>query len=164
MLLCWWCVHPLPHHPCIHLPVQYNSKLNRFSTIGNFCSWQCAKAYAIDIGTVRAGEIQSLLALMRKQSLGKYTPLWPAPKRQALECFGGTMSIETFRTYGGRVEPPMVHFPFEKRFTQIISSDEVSRPIFKEVTVDSDLRLKRSKPLPRSVSVLENALGIKRKV
>ena len=52
-LVCWWCVHSLPKLPCIHLPVKYDEKLDLFTTQGNFCSWQCAKAWALDMNTKR---------------------------------------------------------------------------------------------------------------
>jgi len=180
-LVCWWCIHALPIDPPIHLPVKYDSKLNRFSCIGNFCSWQCAKAYAIDMGTSRAGEIQSFLAMMRRRSIGRYESLWPAPKRQALKCFGGHMTIEEFRSYGGLVEPPRIHFPFEKMFyattavpgvptsTKIGSSSKQVQNSGKLMAIENSstetdtLRLKRSKPLSRATSKLENALGLKRK-
>lgn len=181
-LICYWCVHSLPQLPCIHLPVRYNEKTKVFGTIGNFCSWACAKAYAIDMGTSRAGEIQSFLALMRKHAFGKSVNLWPAPKREALACFGGTMTIEEFRTYGGQVEPPRVHYPFEKMYiveigsvgggpgtsttTGIIQSSKGGARLkaIENSSAEGDtLRLKRSKPLVRAESKLESALGIKRR-
>ena len=180
-LVCWWCVHAIPIDPPVHLPVKYDSKLDRFSCIGNFCSWQCAKAYAIDMGTSRSGEIQSFLAMMRRRSIGRYEPLWPAPKRQALACFGGAMTIEEFRGYGGLVEPPRIHYPFEKLYFATsgggatptttktgVSSNQVQnsgrlRAIENSSTETDTLRLKRSKPLSRATSKLENALGLKRK-
>jgi len=179
-LICWWCVHALPIDPPIHLPVKYDSKLNRFSCIGNFCSWQCAKAYALDMGTSRSGETQSFLAMMRLRSIGRYEPLWPAPKRQALKCFGGTMTIEEFRSFGGLVEPPRIHYPFEKLYfattngttpvntktgtlsVQVQNSGRL-KAIENSSTETDTLRLKRSKPLSRATSKLENALGLKRK-
>lgn len=181
VLVCWWCVHALPIDPPIHLPVKYDSKLNRFSCVGNFCSWQCAKAYAIDMGTSRSGETQSFLAMMRLRSIGRYEPLWPAPKRQALACFGGSMTIEEFRSFGGLVEPPRIHYPFEKLYfatangatpvntktgtlsVQVQNSGRL-KAIENSSTETDALRLKRSKPLSRATSKLENALGLKRKV
>lgn len=180
-LVCWWCVHDLPQRPCIHLPIKYDDKRKIFGTIGNFCSWACAKAYAINMGSARAGEIQSFLALMRLQALGKHVPLWAAPKREALACFGGTLSIDEFRAFGGRVEPPQVYYPFEKRFVPIIGGETSGRSaggttassmskgterlkaIENSSTETDTLRLKRNKPLVRATSKLENALGIKRK-
>jgi hypothetical protein len=89
------------------------------------------------------------------------------------------MTIEEFRTYGGRVEPPQIYYPFEKRFIPIIGGvlpdaiAAVSMPVAKggerlraieNSSSETDtLRLKRNKPLVRASSKLENALGIKRK-
>jgi hypothetical protein len=180
-LVCWWCVHGLPQRPCIHLPVKYDEKLNRFTTIGNFCSWQCAKAYALDTISAKSGEVQSFLAMMRLRAFGKYVPLWPAPKRQFLKCFGGTMSIEEFRAFGGLVEPPQLYFPIEKQtnpvFTDTRSELIVRGPVAQSAAQDSTrlkaienstsqsdtLKLRRMKPLARAASKLESTLGITRK-
>lgn len=179
-LVCWWCVHALPQRPCIHLPLRYDDKLDKFTTTGNFCSWQCAKAYALDLNSARSGEIQSLLALMRKRALGKYTPLWPAPKRQFLACFGGTMTIEEFRSYGGLVEPPQIFFPIEKQIRPIFNNSDTSsaarvaapapigdstrlKAIENSTAQQETLKLKRNKPLARAASKLESTLGITRK-
>lgn len=179
-LVCWWCVHPLPSLPCFHLPMKYDDRRKIFTTIGNFCSWACTKAYAIDMGSARKDEYCSLLALMRKQALGRYFPLWPAPKRQCLASFGGTMTIEEFRAHGGTVEPPRIHWPFEKICIPIeipklpvhimessnggiINGPSRLRAIENSTTTPETLRLKRSKPLVRAAtSKLENVLGIKR--
>lgn len=179
-LVCWWCIHALPQKPCIHLPMRYDEKLNRFTTMGNFCSWQCAKAYAHDMNSAKSGEIQSFLAMMRMRAYGKFVPLWPAPKRQFLKCFGGTMSIEEFRSYGGLVEPPQLYFPFEKQVHPVFTDtrNELStrgsvsiigpdsgrlRAIENSSGAQDTLKLKRSKPLARTASKLESSLGIIRK-
>lgn len=176
-LVCWWCVHGLPEKPCFHLPIKYDDRRKIFSTIGNFCSWACAKAYAIDMESSRKGEICSILALMRMQSIGKYTPLWPAPKRQCLAIFGGSMTIEQFRSYGGHTEPPRIHYPFEKIYTPVETSSEFTsacaptcnfnnktklKAIESSESENDSLRLKRTKPLVRATSKLESVLGIKR--
>lgn len=180
-LVCWWCVHSLPQRPCIHLPIKYDDKLNRFTTVGNFCSWQCAKAYALDTNTAKSGEIQSFLAMMRLRAFGKFVPLWPAPKRQFLKCFGGTMSIEEFRSYGGLVEPPQLYFPVEKQLHPVFNDSKSELVVKGPVAVSGSqdpgrlkaienssgqqetLKLKRSKPLARAASKLESTLGITRK-
>jgi len=181
-LVCWWCVHSLPQRPCIHLPVKYEEKLNRFTTIGNFCSWQCAKAYALDANSSKSGEIQSFLSMMRLRAFGKFVPLWPAPKRQFLKCFGGTMSIEEFRTHGGLVEPPQLFFPIQKQVHPVLndsrtelsvrgqqqttsaSADQVKLRAIENSSGQQDtLKLKRNKPLARAASKLESTLGITRK-
>lgn len=180
-LVCWWCVHSLPQRPCIHLPVKYDERLNRFTTVGNFCSWQCAKAYALDMNSSKSGEIQSFLSMMRLRAFGKFVPLWPAPKRQFLRCFGGTMSIEEFRTFGGLVEPPQLYFPIEKHIHPVLnesrtelsargpqttsaSADQMKlRAIENSSSQHETLKLKRTKPLARAASKLESTLGITRK-
>jgi hypothetical protein len=179
-LVCWWCVHALPQSPCIHLPTRYDDKLDKFTTTGNFCSWQCAKAYALDMNSSRSGEIQMFLALMRRRALGQYTPLWPAPKRQFLKSFGGSMTIEEFRSYGGLVEPPQLFYPIEHQVRPIFSetlSQGVVRGAAAAPTADptrlraiensteqqETLKLRRNKPLARAASKLESTLGIIRK-
>ena len=181
-LVCWWCVHGLPQRPCIHLPVKYEEKLNRFTTVGNFCSWACAKAYALDTNSAKSGEVQSFLAMMRLRAFGKFVPLWAAPKRQFLKCFGGTMSIEEFRTYGGLVEPPQLYFPIQKQVHPLLnevrgeagalrgpsvasaSADKSKLMAIENSTSQSEtLKLKRNKPLARAASKLESTLGITRK-
>ena len=179
-LVCWWCVHELPGMPCISLPMKYDERLKTFYTIGNFCSWACAKAYAIDMGSARKDEYCSLLALMRHQALGKWVPLWPAPKRQCLASFGGTLTIEEFRSYGGHIEPPHIYWPFEKKYipvqvdtrhavasassSGIVNGPGRLRAIENTQTSEAGdtLRLRRTKPLVRTTSKLENVLGIKR--
>ena len=180
-LVCWWCVHALPQRPCIHLPIKYDDKLDRFTTIGNFCSWQCAKAYALDTISAKSGEVQSFLAMMRLRAFGKYVPLWPAPKRQFLKCFGGNMSIEEFRAFGGLVEPPQLYFPIEKQLHPVFNDSKIESSVHGLATPSGaqntsrlmaiensngqqeTLKLKRSKPLARAASKLESTLGITRK-
>jgi hypothetical protein len=136
------------------------------------------------MNTSRSGEYQSFLALLRKKTFGKIVPLWPAPKRWTLAKFGGKLSIEEFRTYGGFVEPPVLHFPLEKLYVQqpvMGGNAEVSVTKQKEDGTSSKyvhkhmkaiesanaetstLKLRRQKPLQREESKLESMLGIKKK-
>jgi hypothetical protein len=103
------------------------------------------------------GEYSSFIAMMRLRIYGKWTPLWPAPKRQALKCFGGSLTIEEFRSFGGRVEPPVVSFCNEKLITTEIQTRSGSQKVETE-----GLKLKRPKPLGRDASKLETLLGIKK--
>jgi hypothetical protein len=123
-----------------------------------------------------------ILMMMRRRAIGHYTPLWPAPKREALKIFGGTMTIEEFRSYGGLVEPPIIHWPDEKRHVPIVggatavmetaggseapppTKDKTRLKAIQNSTSSSDtLKLRRTKPLARAESKLENVLGITRK-
>ena len=173
-LICWWCVHPLPQFPCFHQPTKYDEKRNRFTTVGNFCSWECMKAHALDANTARSGEIQSFIALMRMKSYGKYMPLHAAPKRLALKIFGGTMTIDEFRSYYGKTPPP-VYFPDQVQLQQNVGCEYVPvasgptnsssklKAIENADTKGDTLKLRRNKPLERTKSKLESSLGIIRK-
>lgn len=157
---CWWCVHPLPNDRPLHLPIKYDDRLCLFTTTGEFCSWECMKTFALDMNTARSGEIQSFIAVMRMKTLGTYVILKAAPKRQALKIFGGPLSIEEFRRCSAQQVP--VYVPYEKYIcptTETISVNSVTAP-----SPDEPLRLKREKPLKRTASKLESALGITRKV
>jgi hypothetical protein len=148
----------------VHFPLRYDEKRKKFTTVGNFCSWECSKAYGIDMKSARWGEMQMYLALMRKQALGKYTPVFSAPKREALKVFGGTMTIEEFRSYQGK-QPPPVEFPNQIQLNQVVNGVKLAptAPTNEQPVGDDELVLKRSKPLLRAKSKLESALGITRK-
>ena len=173
-LVCWWCVHSLPQHPSVHLPIKYDDKRDRFTTVGNFCSWECAKAYAVDMKSPRWGEIQSLLSMMRLRAYKKYIPLFGAPKRQALKVFGGTMTLEEFRSCS-QGPAPVVYYSNDIHLHQIVGPSEQApvipnsnqnsklKAIEDTVSMGETLKLKRSKPLERSKSKLESSLGIIRK-
>lgn len=174
-LVCWWCIYKLDLGPCYHLPVKYDEKKNIFYTKGNFCSWECAKAWAVDSNNARWAEHTSLLALMRLRAYGKSIPVFPAPRREHLKIFGGKMTHEEFRACFGKLGPPL-SWPNEHVIQPIIggaaieatvAKTEVSRSKLKQIeesaVENSSFKLKRQKPLSRDKSKLEMALGITRK-
>ena len=183
-LVCWWCVHPFPEGATasIHVPTRYDDRRDVFTTRGRFCSWQCAKAWVLDQNSARSGEIQMYLSQMRLRALGRHVPFWPAPKREALKIFGGTMEIDEFRKFGGQIEPPILYWPDEHRLVPVssssaekqstggsatiaVASDRRRLAAIETATASSDtLKLRRTKPLARTESKLENVLGITRKV
>ena len=93
------------------------------------------------------------------------------------------MTIEEFRTYGGAVEPPIIHWPDQRCHVPIVGSTGAvntgseTAPNAPEVPKDKTrlkaiqnstsstetLKLRRTKPLARAESKLENVLGITRK-
>jgi hypothetical protein len=141
------------------LPFAYDPKTKKFKTKGHYCSFECAKADALDRAGPRYGEVLEYLALMRKHALGKYVPLWPAPKRQALQIFGGTLTIEEFRKRASTA--PWVHEPGDiHRFHTITDVMVKAR---EQTAAPSELKLERKKPLKRAESKLESALKLKKK-
>jgi hypothetical protein len=131
------------------------------------------KAYNVRGGGPRYGEIQQNIMLMRKICYGKIEALRMAPPRQALQVFGGTMTIEDFRQ--GKDEP-IVHMPFmvfnscivkpkdDPQQTTSFSSDTKNKlKTIQETNIPSEqLKLKRTKPLKRTESPLEKSLNLKR--
>jgi hypothetical protein len=147
------------HGSPLHLPYKYDDRRDLFTTTGEFCSWECMKAFALDMNTSRSGEIQSFIAVMRRKTFGKYMVLKAAPKRQALKIFGGPLSIEEFRGCSQQEAP--VYVPYEKYICPTTESVTVNSVI--EPSSNEPLKLKRDKPLKRTASKLESALGITRK-
>jgi hypothetical protein len=117
--------------------------------------------------------------MMRRRAYGAHSILFAAPAREALKKFGGTMTIEQFRSYRGKTAP-VVFFPYDVQIHHLISdggenirgthmpggggSSAGKMKAIESSEVKGDtLRLKRGKPLERSKSKLETSLGIKRK-
>lgn len=158
MSACWWCCHAFPGE-ALHCPFRYDERTKRFTTTGFFCSWECMRAYAMDSGGARAGLIQSYIAIMRRHANNnRYVPTRHAPKRPALKFFGGTMTIEEFRSGSSNV---VITMPWE---THILPTLTTNRTIITQPTpMSDDLVLKRTKPLSRAKSSLETSLGITRR-
>jgi hypothetical protein len=145
------------------LPIRYDDRTKKFTTIGHFCSFECAKAYGMDNGGSRWGEMLEFLALYRKHAMGKYTPTTIAPKRQTLQMFGGPLTIEEFRKNKNQI---WVHVPGDIHQVHKFSTREEKAqvaPTPDDVEDSGDLVLKRTKPLKRAASKLESALGITRR-
>jgi hypothetical protein len=116
--------------------------------------------------------------MMRRRAYGPYSALFAAPPRQALKKFGGTMTIEEFRSYHGKAAP-VVFFPHDIQIHHLISDggenirgvhiSEGGNTVSKMKAIETTevrgetLKLKRAKPLERSKSKLETSLGITRK-
>lgn len=95
---CYWCCHPIDYTR-VSLPIRYDSITETFTTMGNFCSYECAAAYNFSEhqGTDRMWEIHSWLEFISERA-GNCAPLRPAPSRYTLKMFGGQLSIQEFRT------------------------------------------------------------------
>lgn len=94
---CLW--HLLPFEgPPVGLPLSFNEATQTFQCIGNFCSLECAYAYRLEHKSAEACPIRllHLAHSMRSDGSGSAEKLKPAPPRQALKRFGGTMDYETF--------------------------------------------------------------------
>ncbi len=140
-MLCWWCCHDIPGE-ILHLPYEY--KNDTFKTKGQFCSWECMKAHNLKNEDLRNCD---LITLYRKKVYGKIEPLKSAPSRFTLDAFGGTLSIEDFRSGSTTA---WVSLP----------NEVFTKPVVINQTTEGDLVLRRNKPLKRDKNNIKNALGI----
>ena len=173
---CWWCCHGF-EGPVLHMPFKWDSRSNKFETMGAFCSWGCMKAFNLDRNGVNHGGIvaQNILVMKKQMCGGSVTPICAAPSRYALKEFGGHLTIEQFRKIGEstgtvvNLPDEMVKFQvaakekYEVQATASSSSDRKMGDIQAMATTNETLKLKRPKPLKREVNNLEKSLGIIRK-
>lgn len=96
-ICCWWCCHQFENSP-VTLPYKYDEIRNRFKVMGMFCSWSCAKSYAMDDNSVQNRTYSVLnLSEFTRQIYGHTINIPCAPPRQILKMFGGNLSINEFR-------------------------------------------------------------------
>tara|TARA_X000001036_G_scaffold354289_2_gene335833 strand:+ start:158 stop:1084 length:927 start_codon:yes stop_codon:yes gene_type:complete len=99
-LHCWWCFHSFTCSPCF-LPTVRDDYRNRFVVIGNFCSWNCVKAYNIDQGDSQISKRNDIIRHILKKLDIQPEKIKPAPPRNALKEMGGPLDINVFRKSGG---------------------------------------------------------------
>jgi hypothetical protein len=102
---CWYDCHPFDWAPC-RVPLAHDPRFNVYYSLGNFCSWSCAKAHCLLEKTARKGSV-SLVALEANRSrrrLQGYEKcadnsvlVKALPRKECLQMFGGTVGIEDFR-------------------------------------------------------------------
>jgi hypothetical protein len=97
---CWHDCHPY-YGSMIGLPIRMDGE--KFITEGQFCSYACAKAYAV-YEKRHTNKFEGLLSMMfrshitqKRDSNGKMILVPMAPPRSALKAFGGSMTITEFR-------------------------------------------------------------------
>ena len=104
-MLCWWCCHSI-NGAILNMPLKYDEHRKSFTTTGNFCSWECMKAFSIsEYGINRGGLINSNIAIMRREMEGELKLTKRAPSRFLLDIFGGPMTIQEFRNNTNLTKP-----------------------------------------------------------
>lgn len=167
--LCMHCCHPI-----IGITLQYPYRLkpdNTFVTGGQFCSWNCIKAYQRDdMSRVLSGVHQVNIRHYRKMITGLQDSVLPAPPRMTLKVFGGHLTIEEFRHPTKREEyvvnyakltkviPYETHeYKFDNWYKK--QEDNIITHMSTNVVNDS-LKLRRPKPTVKGKSTLERSLGL----
>lgn len=183
MVCCWWCCHEIESEP-LHLPYKYIEKLNKFHTMGEFCSWSCMKSFNLDhFPSHQTTKTCQNISLLRKRSGEKLESIPLAPSRYALKKFGGPLSIEEFRS---KLMPRVIYnLPSDMIVHKEISANKnlitqasvddyhTESTIYNTQKLNSiinssgnqnqALKLKRNTPLKRDKNNLETTLGLSRK-
>lgn len=153
-LACWWCCHAYDSVP-LGLPDSYKDGV--YNTVGCFCSLNCAKAYNNEMTDYRKHERLALLHQIKAEvDPSNKFKLHAAPPRQALQLFGGPLSIEEFRSHAC-----MVTIETKFKLPPLISNVGVVEQTARDMPINHRLRLsrmmnnngpiiRRSKPLPNS--------------
>ncbi len=166
---CWWCKNTFTT-PKVSLPEQYYN--DTFYCIGNFCSYNCTKAYNVDLNDNQIWKRESLLNLLYYLTYGYYKEILIAPSWLLLKEFGGFMNINDFRKSfeTNSIEYLLLHPPLISRQMQIEESYKKSQTnlsttskIDKYMFDSNNLILKRNKPIESSLLNLETTMGLKRK-
>lgn len=183
MVCCWWCCHECECEP-LHLPYKYVDKINKFYTMGYFCSWSCMKSFNLDhFPSHKITVTCQNISLLRKRTDGKLQFINPAPSRYSLKKFGGELTIEEFRknasvsTYN-LPSDIIIHKEISEQKQVLITTnsdiDEKDQSttsgaqklrsiINSKGTQNQSLKLKRETPLKREKNNLETTLGLSRK-
>jgi hypothetical protein len=166
---CWWCKHCF-NTPNLSLPEYLHD--NTFHCIGNFCSWECVKAYNIDLNDNFVWKRESLIDLMYQNTYGVFKNINPAPSWLILEDFGGYLSIKKFRENFELIttdylvlHPPLIsrQMQIEESYKKNVNSNVVVNKLDKLLLETNTLTLRRNKPIETSQINLEKSMGLKRK-
>lgn len=167
---CWWCKHCF-NTPNLSLPEQYFDLT--FYCSGNFCSWECMKAYNIESNDNFIWQRETLINLMYYFTYGQYKDIKIAPSWLTLEDFGGNLSINSFRKNFEVINNDylVLHPPLISRQLQIeesykkISNNKVIVNKLDNLIFENpvNLILKRNKPIETTQINLEKSMGLKRK-
>jgi hypothetical protein len=97
-ICCWWCCHKFENTPCT-LPTKYDSLRKRFTFMGLFCSWNCSKAYNLNMSDYKKYERNEYITQLIQSLYGIEVAIRikPAPPRESLKMFGGYLDIHDFR-------------------------------------------------------------------
>ena len=168
---CFWCCHSFVHRPVV-LPIRDTGE--HLEVSGNYCSPECAVAYLFDMRQDSHTRWEQLALLYRVYGEACQGTIHPAPPRTSLHLFGGSLSIEEYRTliqsHKVRVDvhlPPMVSIlstmdtkPID--FYDASLTKNVNETVKERLQkAEEVLRLRRTKPLKAWESTLDACINLK---
>ena len=165
---CWWCKN-LFSTPTLMLPEYYFNGI--FYCRGNFCSFNCKKAYNIDLNDINVWKRESLINLEYYLTYGRHKEIIPAASWLILEEYGGPLSIIEFRKNFDinssefvLLQPPLIsrQMQIEESYKKTSSNGPINK-LDKLFDNGPTYALQRSKPVETSQLNLEKTMGLKRK-
>jgi hypothetical protein len=170
---CFWCAGCFEGRPTV-LPTLEEKGV--YSIYGNFCTLSCSLSYLLNeqIDPQVRWERQALLHRM----YGQIESIHPAPPRESLKFFGGTLSHEEYRNIiiGKKIRidthlPPVISIlakldtkPIDFYETSLRNTTAAGAGIDVVKAMEPGLRLKRSKPLKDKESTLDAVMNLSVKV
>lgn len=177
-IACFWCAHTFQTHP-VAIPSHILDEL--WYMYGCFCSPECATAYLfkerIDshVQWERYALLNSLYSEDAELGSDTNTGIRPAPPREVLRLFGGSMDIQEYRALVHEkklridvLTPPMVSIIQSMDTKPIDFYDQNIKNVFIKNDIShkynapgaQGLRLRRSKPVKSKESTVEWAMQI----
>ena len=177
-IACFWCCHSFALQP-VAIPSHILDEV--WHMYGNFCSPECATAYLfkerIDshVQWERYALLNSLYAEDAEVGVGAPRGVRPAPPREVLRMFGGSMDISEFRALVHEkrlrmdvLTPPMVSIIQTMDTKPIDFYDQNLKNVFIRNDIQhkynapgaQGLRLRRTKPVKNRESTVEWAMQI----
>ncbi len=180
-IACFWCCHSF-HTPPVAIPSHILDEV--WYMYGNFCSPECATAYLMKekvdshVQWERYALLNSLYQDDAQLPLGAPHGVRPAPPREVLRMFGGSMDISEYRAVVHEkrlridvLTPPMVSIIQTMDTKPIDFYDQNLKNVFIRNDIQhkyhapgaQGLRLRRTKPLKSRESTVEWAMKIQTK-
>jgi len=174
-IACWWCCHQFDTHP-VCAPVKYNEHKDIFTVVGCFCSFNCAKAYAMK--DFKNNSSIALNSFLYKRVTGQLAHIKPAPPKTVLKMFGGPLTIKEYRETFNSLSSihlnvyPMVFVPTQVEYNKVESSFQKYRnSVNKNVLTKSSVEIankrlsisknKKQQESKKQENNLFNIMGIK---
>jgi hypothetical protein len=169
-IACFWCAHEFEGRPVF---IPYDEKKGTWHVYGNFCSPECALAHCLDEKEDTHMRWEKVALLHRLYASVVGGRIYPAPSKLLLKLFGGSLSIEDYRsTIRKRSVRVDIHYP---PMVSLLATMDTKPIDFYETTihktfvplntervkkVEEGLRLKRSKPLKDRESTLDACMNL----
>jgi len=170
---CFWCAGGFEGCPVV-LPTQEEGGV--YTVYGNFCTLSCGLSYLLHehVDPQVRWERQALFHRMYSQP----SSIYPAPPRESLKFFGGTLTHTQFRDIIAKKQiridahlPPVISIlatldtkPIDFYETSLRNTSTNGACIDVVKTLDPGLRLKRSKLLKDKESTLDAVMNFQVKV